>query len=189
MLSRRDFMLAALAGLAGVTTARRASATLARALTLPELLYQSTHAFVGTPTDARSQWETVGDRSRIVTYTVVRVESSLDGRPPSSSELLVRTLGGVVGDIGQIVPGEAMLRRSVSAAVFVEPLSKDCFGVTGMTQGHYPLRSDEAGVRRLRADLTTLKTVQAESAVQRLDGRTLVEAERILSEELARGAR
>lgn len=189
MLSRRSFVLAGLTGLVGMTAARRAPATLARALTLRELLQQSAHAFVGTPTDSRSQWESIGGRSRIVTYTVVRVEASLDGRPPASSELLVRTLGGAVGDIGQIVPGEAALRRSVSAAIFVEPLSKDFFAVTGMTQGHYPLRPDERGVRRLQADLTTLKTVQAESAVQRLHGRTLVDAERILAEELSRGAR
>src|SRR5215475_11867859 len=105
MLSRRSLLAGGLAMLA-VGRVRPAQATIVRSVTLTELVQQSRHALVGTPTSTASLWETIGGTDRIVTYTRVRVEYPLDGTAPASSELVVRTLGGTVGDIGQVVPGE-----------------------------------------------------------------------------------
>lgn len=58
---------------------------------------------VVTPIDATSTWED----GRIVTYTRVHVDRVLSGSAPD--EVTIRTLGGVVGDVGQIVFGEAVL--------------------------------------------------------------------------------
>src|SRR5262245_15817589 len=125
MLSRRSLLAGGLSALAvsRVFRVRPAQATIMRAVTLNELVSQSRHAIVATPGEATSRWETIGGRERIVTYTQVRVEYPLDGTAPSSSELVVRTLGGRVGDIGQIVDGEAPLRRRATAALFLEPIA------------------------------------------------------------------
>lgn len=160
-----------------------------RALTLNELVNQSQHAVVGTPGDASSRWETIGGRERIVTYTQVRIEYPLDGAAPATSEVVVRTLGGRVGDIGQVVPGEAPLRRLGTAALFLEPIASDVFVVTAMSQGHYPILADAKGARRLRAHSLTLKQMTSDAAVVRLDGRTVVEVEGLVYQEVARGAR
>jgi hypothetical protein len=153
---------------------------------LTELLYDSRHVVVGTPTDLSSQWEVVGRRSRIVTYTVLQVEQLLDGSSPRTSELVVRTLGGSVGDIGQIVPGEAVLRRGVRSTVFAQAISEDVFAVAGMAQGHYPLAADARGVERLIAHLADVRQVDESAAIRKLDGRTVLEAEALVAKELAR---
>jgi hypothetical protein len=175
----------AAAALAGLSRGARASVM--RALSLNELVNQSQHALVGTPLDTVGRWETVGRSERIVTYTRVRADYSVDGRPPASSELMVRTLGGRVDDIGQVVPGEAVLRLQQTATLFLEPVSRDVFCVTAMSQGHYPLVSDDKGVRRLQARTAHLELIgEAGSAVRRLDGRTVPEVESMIYAELTK---
>lgn len=174
---------------AGASFSGMAGASVARALGLDELVLRSRHAVIGTPTEAYCQWETIGKRRRIVTYSLVTVEQPLDGRPTETREVLVRTLGGAMGDLGQIVHGEAALVLHRPSAVFLTELAPSVFRVTAMSQGHYPVR-DEAGVRRVRAGLASLELIAAEGgAVQRLDGRTVPEVERMIAEELHRGAR
>jgi hypothetical protein len=160
---------------------------------LNELVHQSLYALVGTPVELFGRWETVGRRSRIVTYTLVRADYSIDGRPPGTSDVMIRSLGGRVGDIGQTVPGEAMLQRGRAATVFIEELSRDLFAVTGMAQGHYPVIADGHGVKRLRAEAGLLEFVGGakvlDSAVHLLDGRTVTEVEGLVYAEIKRGAR
>jgi len=145
---------------------------------------------VATALEGTSTWEAIGGRRRIVTHTTVRVEACLDGRSPATSELVVRTLGGIVGDLGQVVAGEAKLTRGKPAALFVEDLSRDVFAVTGMAQGHFPLLADLRGVTRLRPGVALAELVGGpNAAVRRLDGLTVTEAEELISKELADAAR
>lgn len=189
MLSRRSLLLGSLFATVGVSATGRASASVARALSVSELVRSSRHALVATPVDLFAQWETIGKHRRIITYTMMRTEYSIDGRPPATREVLVRTLGGIVDGIGQIVPGEAVLRRGATAALFITDVSKDLFAVTGMAQGHYPLVSDAQGMRRLTASRGALEVAaDGNAAVKRLDGRSVEEVEALVYSELA-GAR
>lgn len=189
MLSRRTLLVGSLVAAAGATVATRARASMARALTLTELVRDSRYALVGTPVDLFAQWETLGDHRRILTYTMVRTEYSLDGRPPATRELLVRTLGGIVDGIGQIVPGEAVLRRGETAAFFLADIEHDLFAVTGMAQGHYPVVTDKQGTRRLTMSRGALEVATTTTAaVKRLDGRALDEVEALVYSELGRAA-
>jgi hypothetical protein len=151
MLSRRQVF--GTLGLAGAALAlpRLASATLARAITLPELVGLSQYALVGTATDAKSRWETVGNTRRIVTYVRVEVTQPIDGRPPPDTSLMLRTLGGQVGDIGQLVHGEARFELGAASVVFLAPDEDGVLGIAAMAQGHYPLRTTSGDVARLRA--------------------------------------
>jgi hypothetical protein len=179
--------------MAGVAGVGRAAASVARALTLTELVHQSRHTLIGMPLELFGRWETVGRRSRIVTYTLVRADQSLDGQPPPTKEIMIRTLGGRVGDIGQTVPGEALLSLRRPATIFVEDLSRDVFAVTAMAQGHYPVLADRQGVKRLRAEAAHLEFLGGanamDSAIHLLDGRTVTEVEGLVREEIKRGAR
>jgi hypothetical protein len=167
-----------------------AKASVARAVGLGELVYRSRCIVVGTSVDAFCRWERIGSRSRIVTYSLVQVERPLDGRPPDTSELMVRTLGGSVGDRGQIVHGEAVVALGERAAVFLQDAAPAVFAVTAAAQGYYPVLADGRGVARLASAIANLDLVGSQdAAVHRLDGRSLDEAEVLLSEELARGAR
>jgi hypothetical protein len=189
MISRRTLLVGSLVAAAGATLVRRSVASVSLPLSLSELVKSSRHAIVGTPVDLFAQWESLGDHRRIITYTMVRTEYSLDGRPPATREVLVRTLGGIVDGIGQIVPGEAVLRRNAPAAVFLTDVAKDLFAVTGMAQGHYPLVTDPQGVRRLTMSRGAVEVrMTAAAAIKRLDGQSVEDVEKMIHAELGSAA-
>jgi hypothetical protein len=183
MLSRRQVLRGLGLGCTALAAPRLASATLARAVSLPELVGRSRYALVGTATETSSRWETVGQSRRIVTYVRVEVTQPIDGRPPPEMSLTLRTLGGRVGDIGQLVHGEARFEMGAPAVIFVSPDMDGVFGITAMAQGHYPLGADPGDAIRLRANpnIPSLTRVDG-SAVQRLVRRTVVEAESLVSD-------
>jgi hypothetical protein len=183
MLSRRQILQGLGGGCAAALLPNVAWGTTARAVTLPELVGLSQFALAGTPTDAYSRWETVGSSRRIVTYVRLEVTQPIDGRPPADSSLMIRTLGGQVGDIGQLVHGEARLALDTPAVVFLSSDSDGVLGVTAMAQGHYPLSRESDGATRLLAspDMPALLDISG-CAVQRLVRRTVAEAEYLVSE-------
>lgn len=158
-----------------------AQAGVARGLPLDELVKRSNHVLRGTPLEAYSEWSSFGKERRIVTYTRVRVDSPLREGDSPDSELLVRTLGGVVGDLGQVVHGEATLLIGESCVAFLKTMHDGVLGVTAMAQGHYPLLADAAGLYRLNSspELAVLLDEQR-SAVARLRGRTYDEAKALI---------
>jgi hypothetical protein len=160
---------------------RPAQAGVARGLPLEELVKRSAQVLRATPLEAYSEWSRFGRERRIVTYTRIRVQDPLrDGDAPES-EVLVRTLGGVVGEIGQVVHGEATLIIGEPCVAFLKPMQDGVLGVTAMAQGHYPLRTDASGLFRLTSspELAVLLD-EKRSAVARLRGRTYDEAKTLI---------
>lgn len=175
MLGRRRFLWAFGAGAAGlVLHGRPAEASIARAVSLRELVSGSERGLVATALAAESRFETVGGRRRIVTYTRVRVDEVLGG-PNDGSELLVRTLGGKVGDVGQVVHGEAVLLLGEPALVFLGPSPEGPLVVTAMAQGHYPIRADKSGERRVLPS-PRLGELVGQGAARELSGKRVSEA-------------
>ncbi len=187
MLSRRELLVAA-AGGALASLPNLAWATTARPVSLPELVELSDHALVGTPTSFVSRWETVGRSRRIVTYASVEVQQTIDGRPPKERFLTIRTLGGRVGDIGQLVHGEARLVAEDTSVFFLRPGSEGVFHVAAMAQGHYPLRLGADRERRLAASPGFPALLgEGTSAARQLVEKTVVEAEQMVCDCLLRG--
>lgn len=182
---RRGFVRAFTLGVLGTLLEGTAQASVARAVPLEALTGRSRHVVLGEPLDAYSLWERVGGRKHIVTYTRVRAHELLAGADPKSEEILVRTLGGQVGELGELVHGEAVLRVGRRSVMFVMP-SQDALAVTAMAQGHYPLRREAGGIERLlRSPYAKELIDEAGSAVQRLPGLRVPEA-RSLLEQLVR---
>jgi hypothetical protein len=177
MLERRA-VLAGLGALAAVLVLPRAArAGMARVLSLPELVSASSHVLQGLPLEAISRWETLGDERRIVTYTRVRSDAAIAGSPARDSEVLVRTLGGQVGNIGQVVNGEAFLRVNEACLLFLAPSSAAAERVVAMAQGHYPIMTDAAGVARLSSSPNLPHLVgEGASAVRTLVGLSVEQA-------------
>jgi hypothetical protein len=177
-------LLGACTGTACWAVSGSALATSARPIAVRELLQRSRHALLATPTNIQTRWETAYGTRRIVTYTRLLVSQALDGRTVNESEMLVRTLGGKVGHIGQVVHGEARLQLDKSSALFLDLDAEQVWRVTAMAQGHYPLRADATGLDRLvrSPDLPELR-LDAAAAVHLLPGRTVLEAERLLAEQ------
>lgn len=150
----------------------------ARPVSLPDLVHRSKHVLVATPRVADSMWEQIGGSRRLVTYTRLTIDEVMDDRELNHTEVLVRTLGGRLGALGQIVHGEAEMRRDETAVVFLRPHQDGFFHVTGLAQGHYPLLRDTQGVRRLTSSprLSSFVGKTADSATAQLSGQSLLTA-------------
>jgi hypothetical protein len=116
---------------------RIAAASVSIAISLEQLVTGSAAVVVATAAEQRSQWEDLGGARRIVTYTHLTIDRTVAGEP--GKEVWVRTLGGAVGKIGQLVPGGARIAIGSQALLFLAKARDGALEVTGMAQGHYPL--------------------------------------------------
>jgi hypothetical protein len=170
------------AGSAVLAGGGAAEASVARAISVKALIQRSRSVVLGMPLAAYSEWAEVGGARRIVTLTRVRVDEHVARSAPGASEVLVRTLGGRVGKLGQLVHGEAELRASEACMLFLHDDDAGLSSVTAMAQGHYPLIAEARG-RFLRKSPGLAKLVGApDAAVERLSGQPLEAAARIVRE-------
>ncbi|HYQ14581.1 MAG TPA: hypothetical protein VEQ58_02450 [Polyangiaceae bacterium] len=135
-------MLGVSAGAAASVFSSAASATIVRALSLPALVQSSRRIVVVTALAAESHFEEIGRRRRVVTDTRVRVEELVAKEASSETELLIRTLGGSIGRLGERVDGQARLVAGEPCLAFLLQGPDDLHYVNGMAQGHYPLSAD-----------------------------------------------
>lgn len=171
MVSRRTFLLGASGALVSAYSGV-ASATVVRALSLPALVASSRHVMVVTALGAESRYEVIGRRRRIVTDTRVRVEELLAKGGAGDTELLVRTLGGAIGRVGERVDGQPVLALGQSCVAFLLQGPDGLHYVNGMAQGHYPLRGSAR--RRLESSPDLPQIIDFESsAVKVLAGSEL----------------
>ena len=181
MLGRRGVLIVIAAALLTTGIPGAADAGVARAIALRELVRQSRYVVVGAAVEAVSRWEDVGKSRRIVTYHRFVVDRGLGGKGPADKEVWIRTLGGRVGDIGQIVHGEAVLTAGETAVVFLAPGKDGVLQVTAMSLGHFPVLADKAGVLRLNVSPRLSHIIgPGPSAVDRLVGKTVGEADSLV---------
>jgi hypothetical protein len=154
-----------------------AEASVSLLLSLDELCAASTHVVVATAGERRSVWEDLPSGRRIVTYTRLAVERSVAGAPVK--EVWVRSLGGVVGRLGQSVAGEAQMPAGSRALLFLSE-ARGVVVVAGRAQGHFPVKIDADGAVRLApsadAGMLVPRRGPTISARERLVGRTLDDA-------------
>lgn len=167
---------------ASLAWAKVSTATTARAVSLQDLVLKSARVVRSTPLESFARSESIGGTPHIVTYSRLRVDEAIQGDAPEN-EILVRTLGGTLGGVGEIVHGEAELALNESCIVFLRTDSQGVELVTAMAQGHYPLTLDPGGSTRLRASRNMphlLRGTAAVSAIQQLDGLAVDEARSLI---------
>ena len=146
------------------------------------LAEESSAACVVSPIESKSVWE----NGRIATYTRVHVDRVIAGS--AANEVWIKTLGGAVGDIGQTVDGEAVLRAGRQSLLFLSTYEGSLV-VTARGQGQFALVNNHlrknvwAGallapsptvLSRIRARTTDAEA--ASPAADVLDGKTIDEA-------------
>ena len=155
-------------------------------MSLQELVSRSQHAMIGTPLLARCRYLTIGGRRWVITETQLRVEGALALEPLADMDVVVRTLGGQLDGIGEMVHGQADFQQGRQCVGFLERAADSAYWVTGMAQGHYPLdRMDAAPVLQASPQLPTIRDWE-QSAVKRLVGTRLSEAESLIAEAKSR---
>lgn len=160
--------------------ANGARATTARAVSLPDLVRRSTRIARTTALDSFARSEDIAGARHIVTYSRLRVDDQIHGLS-GDSEILVRTLGGRLGGVGEIVHGEADLSLNESSIVFLMTDADGVEQVTAMAQGHYPVAIDASGVSRLQLSRNMPHLLGlANSAVAQLAGKSFIDARTLI---------
>ena len=136
-LSLRAFAFAAVLGLGAVSSPKPADASVAIAVLFDDMVSRADTVAVVTGTDTKSMWE---DR-KIVTYTRLRIEKHIAG-DTVTSDVWVKTLGGIVGDIGQSVSGEPNFGGSQTLVFLKRVDSRPTYMVIERAQGQYPVTKD-----------------------------------------------
>jgi hypothetical protein len=176
--TRRGFLLGTMSAGVVLHTAP-ARATLVRGLSLPVLVGRSQRIVVLEPLDAVCRYADIGGRKSLVTDTQVGVHQSWSGA--ADRELVLRTLGGRLDGVAELVHGQPVLELGAPALAFLQ-LGRDGrkWWTTGMAQGHFPL-TDASETSQLKADRGLPDMVNVEtSAVKQLVGRTLGEARELV---------
>lgn len=142
---RRGLFAVALVGLsavAGPTFApREANASVSIAVGFDDLVKDADAVAIVTPLEHTSVWED----GRIYTYTHVKAEQGVAGELGSGAEGWVRTRGGVVGKIGQLVDGEPVFTEGKSSLLFLRKFKDGgTWEVSARAQGQYPVILDES---------------------------------------------
>jgi hypothetical protein len=188
MVDRRTTLGLLATGLLGtILPAAPASAGAAVSISLNELVRRSRRIILGTSVGGESRWEVVAEQRRIVTYHQLRTDELVAG-DAAENQLVVRTLGGRVGEVGQIVHGEAMIVRGQPALLFLSDTSRPFHYVTARAQGHYPVFTDARGTRRLRGSpYRAVLTEASDSAGRRLINRNVAEGIQLVRDARSRG--
>lgn len=118
-----------------------ASASVSIAVGFDVLVKDADAVAVVTPGEQTSVWED----GRIYTYTKVKVDRGVAGDIGAGADGWVRTMGGVVGKIGQLVDGEPVFVKDTASLVFMRKFKAGgVYEVSARAQGQYPLKLDEA---------------------------------------------
>lgn len=147
---RRRFLIAfatalALSSSGAAFAPRDAHASVSIAVLFDALVKDAESVAVVTPIEQKSVWE----NGRICTYTRVRVDNAVSGRAAIGEEKWVRTLGGVVGKIGQTVDGEPTLIEGKQSLLFLHKREPGIFEVSARAQGQFPVVTDSTKRVRL----------------------------------------
>jgi hypothetical protein len=179
MRSRLTYAWAVLLTTGGVLTTALALASVSIAVTWNNLLKQSSAALIGTPIDASAAWQT----DHIYTSTRVKVDRVIASATPLPAEITVRTMGGIVGDVGQRVEGEPTLQPGQPCLFFLHAGPGGTFEVTARAQGQYLVVSDAS-----KMPVQVLRAVEAGAVLLPQNGAPTVLARQALHERPAEDA-
>jgi hypothetical protein len=134
-----------------------AHASVSIAVAYDALVKDADSVGVVTPVETKSVWE----EGRIYTYTRVKVDQGVAGELGTGTEGWVRTMGGVVGKIGQLVDGEPVFTTGKPSLVFMRKFKlSGTWEVSARAQGQYPIVVDSN-----IADTTRARRVMRSAAV------------------------
>ena len=111
-----------------------------RRLSLEELSKKSELIVTGKVLDQRSEWN--DEKTRIYTRVTVSVDEYHKGEGAGET-LTVTSLGGEVGEVGELYTGTARFEKDEEVFLFLKKDQKDNYRVTGSNLGKYKIRQDE----------------------------------------------
>ena len=151
-------VLAGAASVAGIIVPTDAHASVSIAVGYDALVQDADSVGVVTPTETKSVWED----GRIYTYTRVKVDQGVAGEMGTGGEGWVRTMGGVVGKIGQMVDGEPVFNTGKPSLLFLRKFKQSgTWEVSARAQGQYPVITEELAQASPLPKLLTRKVTRS----------------------------
>lgn len=147
MSALRRFLLA-LSLFTCLTAAPLASASVVELLDLETLVKEADQVVLARVIKASSHYD---ERGRIVTDYEMQVERAEKGNLAPGAAIVVRKLGGVVGDLGMRVEGEPSFEPGETVLVFGAKGKRSFLRPVGMGQGAMRI-FEQDGVRWARSD-------------------------------------
>jgi hypothetical protein len=144
--------------MAPLAMASLAHATLIEALDMRTLVADSDHIVLGTIIRTEAHYDHL---DRIVTDATLRIEESMWGGAAENETVVVRSLGGGIGDVGMRIEGEPNFETGARVMLFAREIrSEGVLRPVGMSQGVLP-------VQRLSSGPTVMPGGDGLSLVQR----------------------
>jgi len=115
-------------------------------MSLEEMVREADSIVDGVVESVESRWE----NRMIFSYITIRIEDSLKGR--RSRTVVVRQVGGRIGNRILDVPGMPAFGTGDRVVVFLKDTRNGTFHVVGMAQGRYRVENDRAVAHLTGAD-------------------------------------
>jgi len=134
-----------LAGAVAFPTASRSTSV--DRLSDQDLVSLSSMIVEGRVTGVRSEW--TSDHTQIHTIVTIRVSTALKGAAPGNGLLVLRLLGGQVGDTVMELIGGPTFVTDEEVIVFVEAGGPELMPITGLFQGKFTVTTDAVSGARV----------------------------------------
>ena len=108
--------------------------------TVDELTKQADVVAVGRVTALKSEWDE--GKTRIITRVTLTVDEYLKEGTERSKTVNIVTLGGEIGDVGEMYTHVPTFRQSENVVVFLRKDDRGDYRVAGGTQGKYSIERD-----------------------------------------------
>lgn len=121
-------------------------ATVVMKLSDEAMVDQAGTILTGTVTSIRSEWN--DERTRIYTYITISPQSFLKGEQ-NQQPVVIKQLGGEVGEIGMLVEGTSVFEQDEEVFLFLRKGQQGFHRVLGMSQGKYSIATDSDTQRQI----------------------------------------
>lgn len=119
---------------------------------LPEMVEEAQVICLGRVAAIESEWDE--HRGVIYSFATIKLQRIIKG-DGTGDTLVVRYLGGKVGDVGMSVPGAPSFRTDEDVLLFLTAEEDGSYSVMGMSQGKYEIELDEdSGIAYAKPDLS-----------------------------------
>jgi hypothetical protein len=132
-----------------------------------ELAKEADVVAVGRVTELKSEWDE--GKTRIITRVSLAVDEYLKEGNERSKTVTIVTLGGEIGEVGEMYTHVPTFRQSEQVAVFLRKDAKGDYRVSGGTQGKYSIeRNPDSGQQEMAGKQTVedFKKVVKQSLTQ-----------------------
>jgi hypothetical protein len=124
----------------------RTNATVVKILSEDDMTNQAKTIVTGRVLATKSEWNE--ERTKIYTYITISTQTFLKGddRP---QEMVIKKLGGEVGDIGMLVEGTSVFEEGEEVLLFLRKGRNGFHRIIGFSQGKFSIETDPVSQRKM----------------------------------------